>query len=91
MVKIINLHGHCDYSATKKLILDHEDNGVGTYSIESKWKDSGESAPLRVIGDIEAIDFDGGPYLSLGSKVEDYYVFGFITGQNGLKVLLKCQ
>ena len=70
MCKEINLRGRNPYCIKK--FIQVKDN---LYAVFTKFRDSDVYAPIRIIGEkdnIEAIDFDGGPFLSVGSKLEDY-------------------
>jgi len=86
MGNIIELKGHCDSPWNRRLI-QIEDSDL--YEIDNSLKEcSTESGYLRIgtePGDytkINFIDFDGGPFLTIGDKVDNYVISDFILTEN---------
>lgn len=74
MKEVYNLIGHSNYSI-KELHLIEQLDDYGIYRPVAKWPDSSE-APYRMgydkkeSGILNFIDFDGGPFISVGYEVE---------------------
>lgn len=99
MEAVINLknEGHCHSPQIKELRLESETVGVGCYSVFTQWPGHPQLDNYLRIGyepntkEISYIDFDGGPWLTYGSIIQNKYV---VTGfkHNGefgdVKILL---
>ena len=97
MQEIIDLSkaGHAEIPQIKQLHLESQNGHSGVYKVYTKWLDSPDlDACLRIgynnIRHIDYIDFDGGPFLTIGSKVGDYVITDFIHDGNfkNIKVIV---
>ena len=97
MKKIIDLSkaGHAKTAQIKQLHLESQNGHRGIYKIYTKWPDSPDLDDNHRIGyddekHIKFIDFDSGPYLTIGSKVDDYTITGFTHNGNfgDIKVII---
>ena len=85
MQEIIDLSkaGHALTSQIKQLHLESQSDHNGVYKVYTKWPGSSDLDDYLRIGyndekHIVYIDFDGGPWLTIGSKVGDYIITDFI-------------
>ena len=85
MKKIIDLSkaGHALTPQIKQLHLESQNGHSGIYKVYTKWPGSPDLDNYLRIGyddekHIKYIDFDGGPFLAIGSKVGDYIITDFI-------------
>lgn len=97
MKKIIDLSkaGHAITPQIKQLHLESQNGHSGIYKVYTKWPDSPDLDDYLRIGyddekHIKFIDFDSGPYLTIGSKVDDYTITGFTHNGNfgDIKVII---
>ncbi len=86
MENIIELKGHCDSPWNHRLIQIKDSD---LYEIDNSLKDCPtESGYLRIGTEpsdatkINFIDFDGGPFLTIGDKVDSYIISDFILTEN---------
>lgn len=96
--EIINLAplGHAKTRQIKKLLLDRHDEINGVYSVYTEWPGYPDLNDYLLVTtdpttkDIIAIDFDAGPYLSIGDTVKDKTIVGFTSDKNfsNIKVIL---
>ena len=89
MEEIIDLTkaGHAKTPQIKQLHLESQNGHSGVYNIYTKWPDCPDLDDYLRIGyndekHITYIDFDGGPWLTIGSKVDDYTITGFTHNGN---------
>ena len=85
MQEIIDLStaGHARTSQIKQLHLESQNGHSGVYKVYTKWPGHSDLDDYLRIGydkkrHIDYIDFDGGPWLTIGSKVGDYIITDFI-------------
>ena len=85
MQEIIDLskEGHARTSQIKQLHLESQKGHSGVYKVYTKWPGFSDLDNYLRIGynnarHIDYIDFDGGPFLAIGSKVGDYIITDFI-------------
>lgn len=85
MQEIIDLSeaGHARTSQIKQLHLESQNGHSGVYKVYTKWPGHSDLDDYLLIGydnerHIDYIDFDGGPWLTIGSKVGDYIITDFI-------------
>ena len=85
MQEIIDLSaaGHARTSQIKQLHLESQNGHSGVYKVYTKWPGHSDLDDYLRIGYddnkyISYIDFDGGPWLTIGSKVGDYIITDFI-------------
>ena len=85
MQEIIDLSaaGHAKTSQIKQLHLESQNGHSGVYKVYTKWPGYPNLDNYLRIGydnekHIDYIDFDGGPWLTIGSKVGDYIITDFI-------------
>ena len=85
MQEIIDLSaaGHARTSQIKQLHLESQNGHSGVYKVYTKWPGHSDLDDYLRIGydkerHIDSIDFDGGPWLTIGSKVGDYIITDFI-------------
>ena len=85
MQEIIDLSaaGHARTSQIKQLHLESQNGHSGVYKVYTKWPGHSDLDDyLRIRYDkerhIDYIDFDGGPWLTIGSKVGEYIITDFI-------------
>lgn len=96
--EIINLAplGHARSPQIKKLLLEKVNGDNAIYSIYTEWPNNPNfSSYIRInidpeTKDIIAIDFDSGPFLSIGDRVKNKLITGFTyEGEyNDIKVIL---
>lgn len=96
--EIINLAplGHARTRQIKKLLLETHDDINATYSVYTDWPGYPDLSDYMLIttdpetNDIVAIDFDAGPYLSIGDTIKDKTIVGFTSDKNfsNVKVIL---
>lgn len=85
-------------SQIKELRLLSENNNVGIYKVFTKWANNPDfNSYIRVIykddNSIQAIDFDGGPMIGPGYKLDDKNTVFKISNDiitNELLVVVKC-
>ena len=85
MQEIIDLSaaGHARTSQIKQLHLESQNGHSGVYKVYTKWPGHSDLDDYLRIGydkerHIDYIDFDEGPWLTIGSKVGDYIITDFI-------------
>ena len=85
MQEIIDLSaaGHAKTSQIKQLHLESQNGHSGVYKVYTKWPGYPNLDNYLRIGydnekPIDYIDCDGGPWLTIGSKVGDYIITDFI-------------
>ena len=85
MQEIIDLSkaGHAKTAQIKQLHLESQNGHSGIYKVYTKWPGYPDLDNYLRIGynnarHIDYIDFDGGPFLAIGSKVGDYIITDFI-------------
>lgn len=96
--EIINLAplGHAKSPQIKKLLLEKVNGDNAIYTIYTEWPNCPDLNNYMRISidsetkDILAIDFDSGPYLSIGDRVKDKLITGFTYDGdfNNIKVIL---
>ena len=84
MLKTIDLRpfGHAFSPQIKQLRLEAEEGKEGIYSIYTKWPDSEDLDDYIRVGyddnkNILYVDFDSGPFLSIGSSIDNYTIKEF--------------
>ena len=89
MQEIIDLSkaGHALTSQIKQLHLESQSDHNGVYKVYTKWPGHPDLDDYLRIGyngekHINYIDFDGGPWLTIGSKVGDYTITDFTHNGN---------
>ena len=89
MQEIIDLskEGHARTSQIKQLHLESQKGHSGVYKVYTKWPGHPSLDDYLRIGyddenHIKYIDFDGGPWLTIGSKVGDYTITDFTHNGN---------
>ena len=89
MQEIIDLskEGHARTSQIKQLHLESQNGHSGVYKVYTKWLGYPYLDNYLRIGcdeekHIKYIDFDGGPWLTIGSKVGDYTITDFTHNGN---------
>ena len=89
MQEIIDLSkvGHALTSQIKQLHLESQSDHSGIYKVYTKWPGHPNLDDYLRIGyddenHINYIDFDGGPWLTIGSKVGDYTIIDFTHNGN---------
>jgi len=83
--EIINLAplGHARTGQIKKLLLEKVSGDNATYSVYTEWPGCPDLDKYMLITtdpdthDIVAIDFDAGPYLTIGDKIKEKTIVGF--------------
>ena len=93
MQEIIDLSaiGHARTSQIKQLHLESQNGHSGVYKVYTKWPGHSDLDDYLRIGydkerHIDYIDFDGGPWLTIGSKVGNYIITDFIHDGNFKKI-----
>ena len=89
MQEIIDLSkaGHALTSQIKQLHLESQSDHNGVYKVYTKWPGHPNLDDYLRIGyddenHIKYIDFDGGPWLTIGSKVGNYTITDFTHNGN---------
>ena len=89
MQEIIDLSkaGHALTSQIKQLHLESQSDHSGIYKVYTKWPGHPNLDDYLRIGyddenHINYIDFDGGPWLTIGSKVGNYTITDFTHNGN---------
>ena len=98
MQEIIDLSaaGHARTSQIKQLHLESQNDHSGIYKVYTKWPGYPDLNDYLRIGyddekHIKYIDFDGGPWLTIGSKVGGYTITDFTHNGNfgDIKVIVQ--